>query len=176
MKYLLGVMMFFFLGCSCDEKYICNESGTFTGSQDLLDSVWMTIPNIVSDESTSYTVITLDSTNDLLTPTIESFTFTIKINDELSYQTSNHNFIQYGNRLQIPRDSIFGQNEFVNSKAIFDISISLIGEDGFIGVEDAGLLMLTCETINSGNVNDADCRYPFQILANGFGEPVGPCM
>ena len=178
MKYLFGLLVIMmFWSCDCEDNYACRDRSTLIGNEELMDSIWLQVPNVLSKEEVGHIVVHTYPLDDFELPAIVGFEFGIVIENGFSYSTSDASFIAMdGRSIVIPQEDMYENGQYIEGYASYSFRLFLEGLDGFIGIEDGEILLVTCETLNSGSVGDSECRFSNQILLNLFGQVPPICQ
>ena len=113
MRIILGlVTLLFFISCNCSEdeisefEYECSGIAIIDDENDLTDSIWMVLPNIIMAEELTFNFVYIDHPFEIDDVEIESYSFEISFGEDFYFQTINPLFIARSDRLSIPRDSV----------------------------------------------------------------------
>ena len=173
MRYLIGMLVLLLIwSCDCEENYACRDLTALVGTNELLDSIWLQVPNVLSDEELSHVLVHTFSLDGFDMPAIVAFDFEISIDDGFSYQTSDTCFIaKNGRYITVPQDIMYENSNYIEGYASYSLKIFLDDTEGYIGIVDGEILLVTCERFNSGAIGDKECRFAFQIFPpSGFSD------
>ena len=179
MRYLFGMLMAVMLcSCDCEEYFACRDSSTLVGTDELLENVWLQVPNVLSDKEFSHILVHTFPLDSFDLPAIVAFEFEIEIDNGFTYSTSDTSFIATNGRyISIPQDDMYEIGQYREGYASYSFRLFLEDLEGFIGVEDGELLLVTCERLGSGLVGDRECRFSQQIFpCDGFCPPAHICF
>ena len=179
MRIILGlVTLLSFISCNCSEdeisefEYECSGIAIIDDENDLTDSIWMVLPNIIMAEELTFNFVYIDHPFEIDDVEIESYSFEISFGEDFYFQTINPLFISQSDRLSIPQDSVFNQVNMPIGQATYALKLRFKGYEGEIAVSHGELLMSDCATLNAFKVDVKDCRYSYHLIPPPFDEPL----
>ena len=90
------------------------------------------------------------------------------MDDVFSFSTTDSSFIIDGNQVTIPKNVIFQNAVYTQGFADYSLKLFIQGESGFIDLTEE-LLLATCTSLVSGEVDNADCRFNYHLIPSTFG-------
>lgn len=180
MRIILGLwIVLFIVSCNCRDEvipefeYECSGIAIIDDEEDLSDSIWIVLPNIILADEIDFNFVYIDHAFEIEDVEIESYSFELRLGTDFYFQTVDPLFISQSDRLSIPKDSIFNQVEMPLGNATYTMHLRFKGYQGEIVVSHGEVLMSDCATISAFKVDVKDCRYSYSLIPPPFDEPPG---
>ncbi len=149
--------------CDCERELVCDSITSFQDDNDLLDSVSLITPNAILDKEQAYNFLHVGRIGLANLKEIESYEFEIEMKDVFSFNTSDPSFVFDGNRITIPKENILGNVNFLEGYVDFSLKIFFVDQSGFVTL-NGELLLVTCASFLSGELDNKDCRYSYNLI------------